>query len=91
MTQPQADELIKFLEKLSKGYLPLDQIARSDKVGNLGRMQRFYENKAVLAPEAQSEMFRSFAAALLYAMSVINLYDNLTKNLAVVVKDEESQ
>jgi hypothetical protein len=78
MTRHQADEL----RALAKSYPVPNDDKLKRRMGRLERMARFYEEKAVDAPEKQSQMFIAFFSALLYAQDTIKTYRRLTTRLA---------
>lgn len=96
MTQPQADDKRARVYTDLEGQPSLGHeiraLAQSHPVpseekmvrrnGRIERMARFYEEKAVDAPEKQGLMFSGFVSALMYALTIIKMYRQLTMRLA---------
>lgn len=59
------------------------------RVESLKRMASFYETKAVDSKDG-GVTFYGYAATLMYAVSVLNMYDILTRKIAELADDDET-
>lgn len=60
------------------------------RLNRLRRMENFYIDKITEAPEKQALMFNGFVSALMYATTVIKMYRQLTKKLAELAEEADS-
>lgn len=85
MTQLLAD-----IKALSRGHPVLAQSKLDWRLRQLERMAGFYEAKA---PESKDggALFRGFASAILYSITIIHMYRKLTNSLAALAESETDE
>lgn len=77
------------IKKIAKEH-PIPESHKLDRqVSRLDRMANFYTEKAEVAPEKQSMMFGGFVNALVYSITIVRKYANLTKKLAKLAEEEK--
>ena len=83
---PPSDELVA----LTKSHPIPSEDKLERRMKRLQRMEHFYTEKIVEAPEKQALMFGGFVSALMYAMTIIKMYRKLTKQLAELAEEADS-
>lgn len=78
------------LVALAKSHPIPSETKLERRMKRLERMERFYDEKQAEAPEKQALMFNGFVSALVYAMTIIKMYRKLTKQLAELAQEADS-
>lgn len=88
---PLRPDLTVELQKLSRSHRAPSKKIVDKRIFGLNYMRNFYLAKIPEAPEKQGVMFERFVNALVFSISIINQYRDLTMKLSELVEGGEDE